>query len=297
MDINIQNTCSSPRDLRITDMQICEIHQRPNAHWINYIIRIDTNQGVSGYGEVRDGASALYAKMLKRVPPGREPLQHRQDLPPYSSSSAARARQAGGVCGGGTRAVGSGRPVAYGIPVWQMLGGQFRDKVRMYCDTDVDGKDTGLRPWADALHEARMQQQRVHLAEDGPGHRPAHGTSTVRPDALLLGWLDEGRHTVEMSVRRKPLARGDPEEIRCSSVGRTVHDDQNSIAHPFTGIHVTKQGSAMCLEERMPRTSPLTVIGYDDPAGHRPLRPHRRWRTALRSHSGWTATALPGWKI
>ena len=67
MDINIQNTCSSPRDLRITDMQICEIYQRPNAHWINYIIRIDTNQGVSGYGEVRDGASALYAKMLKRV--------------------------------------------------------------------------------------------------------------------------------------------------------------------------------------------------------------------------------------
>lgn len=50
MDINIQNTCSSPRDLRITDMQICEIYQRPNAHWINYIIRIDTNQGVSGYG-------------------------------------------------------------------------------------------------------------------------------------------------------------------------------------------------------------------------------------------------------
>ena len=47
MDINIQNTCSSPRDLRITDMQICEIYQRPNAHSIKYIIRIDTNQGVS----------------------------------------------------------------------------------------------------------------------------------------------------------------------------------------------------------------------------------------------------------
>lgn len=32
---------------------------------------------------------------------------------------------------------------AWGVPLWQMLGGKFRDKVRVYCDTDVDGKHTG----------------------------------------------------------------------------------------------------------------------------------------------------------
>jgi L-alanine-DL-glutamate epimerase-like enolase superfamily enzyme len=32
---------------------------------------------------------------------------------------------------------------AYGMPVYQMLGGKFRDKVCMYCDTDVRGKNTG----------------------------------------------------------------------------------------------------------------------------------------------------------
>ena len=65
MDVCIQNTCSSPKDLRITDMKICEIHQHPKGHWINYVIRIDTNQGVCGYGEVRDASSKTYALMLK----------------------------------------------------------------------------------------------------------------------------------------------------------------------------------------------------------------------------------------
>ena len=148
MDINIQNTCSSPRDLRITDMQICEIYQRPNAHWINYIIRIDTNQGVSGYGEVRDGASALYAKMLKRVILGENPCNI-DKIFRRIQQFGGRARQGGGVCAVEIALwdlVGR----IYGIPIWQMLGGQFRDKIRMYCDTDVDGKDTP-EAMADAL--------------------------------------------------------------------------------------------------------------------------------------------------
>jgi len=58
-DICIKNTCSSPKDLRITDMKICYIYQRPGEDvWsANPVIRIDTNQGVCGYGEVRDGGS------------------------------------------------------------------------------------------------------------------------------------------------------------------------------------------------------------------------------------------------
>ena len=28
---------------------------------------------------------------------------------------------------------------AWGVPLYQMLGGKYRDEVRMYCDTDVEG--------------------------------------------------------------------------------------------------------------------------------------------------------------
>ena len=37
---------------------------------------------------------------------------------------------------------------AYGVPVYQMLGGKFRDRVRIYCDTDASepsGTETGKR--------------------------------------------------------------------------------------------------------------------------------------------------------
>lgn len=251
MDINIQNTCSSPRDLRITDMQICEIYQRPNAHWINYIIRIDTNQGVSGYGEVRDGASALYAKMLKRVILGENPCNI-DKIFRRIQQFGGRARQGGGVCAVEIALwdlVGR----IYGIPIWQMLGGQFRDKIRMYCDTDVDGKDTGLN-MGDAL------KKRVEK----------HGYTMLKMDLGInqlwdvegglsapVGFLDEYHHTAEMA--REAKARGDKAAARWWA-NRSY--DQNNIAHPFTGIHITKKGFDY-LENYVKEVR--SVIGYEIP--------------------------------
>ncbi|MGW8181901.1 MAG: hypothetical protein ACWGQW_24495, partial [bacterium] len=44
------NTSSAPSDLKITDMRACTVA----ANYDYPIIRIDTNQGVYGLGEVRD---------------------------------------------------------------------------------------------------------------------------------------------------------------------------------------------------------------------------------------------------
>src|SRR5688500_5037685 len=52
---------SGPSDLRITDMRYCIIQNLGRTP----IIRIDTNQGIYGLGEVRDGADERYALMLK----------------------------------------------------------------------------------------------------------------------------------------------------------------------------------------------------------------------------------------
>ena len=49
----------------------------------------------------------------------------------------AHARQAGGVCGV-EMACWDLAGKAFGVPVYQMLGGQFRDRVRLYADTDAD---------------------------------------------------------------------------------------------------------------------------------------------------------------
>src|SRR5688572_12588230 len=53
---------SEPSALRITDLRVAVI---ANAPMTCPLIRLETNQGLVGYGEVRDGASETYALFLK----------------------------------------------------------------------------------------------------------------------------------------------------------------------------------------------------------------------------------------
>src|SRR5690349_1060305 len=52
------NTYSSPSELRITDMRFVDIVGAP-MHCT--LLKLYTNQGLVGFGEVRDGASKTYA--------------------------------------------------------------------------------------------------------------------------------------------------------------------------------------------------------------------------------------------
>src|SRR5665213_790289 len=65
------NTNSSPSKLRITDLRVATV-RKPGPSPCT-IIRVDTNQGVYGLGEVRDGASATYALFLKSRVVGENP--------------------------------------------------------------------------------------------------------------------------------------------------------------------------------------------------------------------------------
>ena len=55
-------TESAPSQLRITDLRITNIDGAPK-HCI--LLKLFTNQGLIGYGELRDASSATYALMLK----------------------------------------------------------------------------------------------------------------------------------------------------------------------------------------------------------------------------------------
>ena len=60
--LDLVKTASSLIDLRITDMRIAVVG---GGGWRWPIIKLETNQGLVGIGEVRDGASARYAMMLQ----------------------------------------------------------------------------------------------------------------------------------------------------------------------------------------------------------------------------------------
>src|SRR6516164_5143635 len=136
------NTNSKPSDLKITDMRIAVITRAPMTC---PIIRIDTNQGIYGLGEVRDGASKTYALMLKSRLLGENPCNV-DHLFRKIKQFGGNSRQAGGVCGI-EMALWDIAGKAYGVPVYQMLGGKFRDKIRCYADTteSEDPKVYGAR--------------------------------------------------------------------------------------------------------------------------------------------------------
>ena len=56
------NTNSRPSDLRITDLRVADIVGAP-MHCT--LVKIYTNQGLVGYGEVRDGADRKFILALK----------------------------------------------------------------------------------------------------------------------------------------------------------------------------------------------------------------------------------------
>ncbi len=250
MDINLRNTASSPADLRITDLKVAEVHMHQG--WgCNYIIRIDTNQGVSGYGEVRDGADKLYALMLKRVILGENPCNV-DKIFRRIKQFGGRARQGGGVCAIEI-ALWDLIGRVYNIPIWQMLGGKFRDNIRIYCDTDVDGKDTPEN-MAAALQK-RMDDNGYRFLKMDIGINLLYDV----PGALTapLGLIDQWKDMYANMHKIREL--GDPVAIRQARIAS--YDLQNT-AHPFTGIHVTKKGLDV-LEERVKIVR--DIIGYDVP--------------------------------
>jgi L-alanine-DL-glutamate epimerase-like enolase superfamily enzyme len=124
------NTASRPSDLRITDLRIANLVGMPMDV---SLIRIDTNQGISGYGEVRDGASKTYALMLKSRIMGENPCNVDKIFRKIKQFGH-HARQAGGVCGI-EMALMDLAGKAYNVPAYQLAGGKFRDKILCYCDT------------------------------------------------------------------------------------------------------------------------------------------------------------------
>src|SRR4029077_10945776 len=197
------NTNSSPSALKITDMRVATI-VKPGPSPCP-IIRLDTNQGVYGLGEVRDGASATYALFLKSRIVGENPLQIDKVFRKIKQFGG-HARQGGGVCAI-EMALWDIAGKVYNTPVYAMVGGgKFRDRIRVYADT-TESKDP------------KIYAQRMKERKEGMG----------------LTWLkmDLG---VEM-VSDTPGTVTGPSEL--------TQGEEHQTAHPFLAMEVTDKGIAM----------------------------------------------------
>jgi L-alanine-DL-glutamate epimerase-like enolase superfamily enzyme len=198
------NTLSKPSDLKITDLRVATITHAPMTC---PLLRIDTNQGIYGLGEVRDGATATYALMLKSRLLGENPCNVEKVFRKIKQFGG-EARQAGGVCGV-EMALWDLAGKAYNVPVYQMIGGRFRDKVRIYCDTTES-------------NDPKVYGQRLKK-------RVEQGFTWLKMD---LG--------VDL-IQNVPGALTHP-------LGMDPTKDTHWIQHPFTGIEITQKGCDLMAE-------------------------------------------------
>lgn len=194
------NQMSRPSDLKITDLRVAVVAKAPMTC---PLIRIDTNQGLSGYGEVRDGAHQNYALMLKSRLLGENPCNVDRIFRKIKQFGG-HARQGGGVCGV-EMALWDLAGKAYNIPVYQMLGGKFRDRIRLYADTTQSD---------DPREFARRMKERIHQ----------NGFTFLKMD-LGVGLVEK---TPGMVTR--PLG--------------TSSRDFGNTQHMFTGMELTDKGIA-----------------------------------------------------
>ena len=239
------NRCSAPSQLKITDVRFTDIVGAP-MHCT--LMKIYTNQGITGLGEVRDGGNRVYAEMLKSRILGENPCNV-EKLFRRIRQFGGPARQGGGVCGVEI-ALWDLAGKAYGVPVYQMLGGKYRDRVRIYCDTDMEGKHTG-KDMGLAL-KARMDRGFTFLKMDlGLGILKEIPGTICAP----LGLMEEMNPLEGLSWANSAV----PEDLRET---RNRAYDLFNVPHPFTGIHVTEKGLDV-LEEYV--RDVRAVIGYEVP--------------------------------
>lgn len=240
------NINSSPSELKITDMRFVDIDGAPKRCTM---LKIMTNQGLTGFGEVRDASSKLYAQMLKSRILGENPCNVDKIFRKIKQFGG-HSRQGGGVSGIEI-ALWDLAGKAYGVPLYQLLGGKFRDEVRVYCDTDVDGRHTGkemglaLKKRMDMGFTFLKMDLGIGLLMDEPGtiNAPLGFISDMKKYAPQVLNVQGGSVTADMVKHQKSYAIV-------------------NTPHPFTGIHLTEKGLDF-LESYVREVR--EVIGYEVP--------------------------------
>lgn len=217
---------SAPSDLKITDLRYCVTTVLGKTA----MLRIDTNQGIYGLGEVRDGADPRYALMLKSRILGENPCNV-EKIFKIIKQFGGPARQAGGVCGV-EMALWDLCGKAYNVPAWQLLGGRYRDSVRIYADTP----------------EASSPEEQMKLIKF---RTETQGYSWLKMDVSI----NELKNIPGTLVNPNIFKEG-------TSQWQGGYMSYANTRHPFTGIQITEKG----LEELAKIVANVrSMVGYEIP--------------------------------
>jgi len=256
---------SAPSELKITDMR----YALTGVMGGTAIIRIDTNQGIHGLGEVRDASDVRYALMLKSRILGQNPCNVEKIFKSIKQFGGP-ARQAGGVCAV-EMALWDLCGKAYDVPAWQLLGGRYRDRIRLYADT----------PEASSPEE---QQRLINYRVQDQGYTWLKMDVSISelqdiPGALVNAhfWEDSNGRLNQWGDQRNYMSYG-------------------NTRHPFTQIQITDKG----LEHLQKIVEDVrNMVGYEIPLstdhyGHFDLNNNIRMARALEKYRlAWFEDMVP----
>jgi len=124
--------------LKITDVRTAEV--LVHGHQVH--VRIYTDQGIYGQGEATDAVAGAVPiiNSFRRMLVGRDPLNIEalwERIRTAGIFAGAQAGQYVAALSGVEIALWDLAGKALGLPVYQLLGGQVRDRVRLYCDSGL----------------------------------------------------------------------------------------------------------------------------------------------------------------
>lgn len=152
--INKTPMSSPPSDLKITDIKCGYIKG-------SLFVKIYTNQNIWGCGEGVDAVPGTYhlVKSFGARLKGQNPLNVHRLFENIRKGGFFQGAQAGmyvAVLSAIETALWDVAGKALNVPVYQLLGGKFRDKIRVYCDTALYQRNLPkAQDFADAASKAK----------------------------------------------------------------------------------------------------------------------------------------------
>jgi galactonate dehydratase len=142
----VEQTASEYRrpKLRITDVRTAEVR----VHGYQLHVRIFTDQGIYGHGENTDAAegTAPLVRSFSRLLMNQDPLNVEAAFERIRTNGIFAGAQAGqyvAALSAIEMALWDLAGKALGVPVYQLLGGRVRERVRIYCDSGLARMERG----------------------------------------------------------------------------------------------------------------------------------------------------------
>jgi galactonate dehydratase len=141
--------------MKIISVDVMELKPRNNPHWRPVVCRINTDEGLYGYGEAAMaygvGASAAFGmvKDLSRMIIGKDPLDN-EVIWDKLYKATFWGQNGGPVIFAGVSAIDIAlwdlKGKAFNVPVYRLLGGKRREKLRAYASQLQFGWGEGIKP-------------------------------------------------------------------------------------------------------------------------------------------------------